>query len=117
MKQIRITATAFVLLVVSSSVTAETAYVTDRLLLGLYAEADSNSQQYRTLPSGTRLDILERQGLYARIITDDGLEGWVKYHFLVTEPPAGTVCGVVSTLKFVPSSIDHIRTKRRIRAQ
>ena len=67
---------------------AETAYVTDRLLLGLYAEASSSSQQYRTLPSGTRLEILERQGLYARIVTEDGLEGWVKVNFLVSDPPA-----------------------------
>ena len=67
---------------------AEQVYVTDKLYLGIYQNSDGSGPQLKAIPSGTVLDVQERQGLYARIKTEDGTEGWVKSHFLVTNAPA-----------------------------
>src|SRR5690606_40383264 len=56
---------------------AETAYVTDILQLGLHQASDTSDRPFQNLTSGTRLEILERTALYARVRTDEGAEGWV----------------------------------------
>lgn len=67
---------------------AETAYVTDRLQLGLHVASDTSDRPFANLPSGTRLEVLERKALYARVRTPTGDEGWVKSAFIVAETPA-----------------------------
>lgn len=76
------------LLAVCSSSMAETMYVTDKLILGVYGNSDGSGEQLRIVRSGAKLEILERIGRYARILTEDGDEGWVKTQYLVSEPPA-----------------------------
>lgn len=73
---------------VSMPVTAETMYVTDRLLLGLYAERGDQGQRLKLLTSGTPIEIVQRQGAFALVKTPDETEGWVKTAFLVDEKPA-----------------------------
>lgn len=67
---------------------AATSYVTDRLRLGLYEQAGDAGERLRLLSSGDALEVLERQGAYARVRTDDGLVGWVKTAFLIEDKPA-----------------------------
>jgi SH3 domain protein len=67
---------------------AEPAYVTDSLRLGLYADADGSGDPVQTLVSGAAVDVLERNGSYARVRTAAGSEGWVKAAYLVTKKPA-----------------------------
>lgn len=67
---------------------AETVYVTDRLLLGLYAERGDQGQRLKLLTSGTALEVVERQGAFARVRSPEDIEGWVKTAFLVDEKPA-----------------------------
>jgi len=67
---------------------AETAYVTDILQLGLHQASDTSDRPFQNLTSGTRLEILERTALYARVRTDEGAEGWVKAGYIVSETPA-----------------------------
>jgi len=67
---------------------AETAYVTDILRLGLHRAEDTSDQPFRTLVSGTELEILEQTTNYARVRAADGQEGWVKSAYLVTDKPA-----------------------------
>ncbi|MFO7285795.1 MAG: TIGR04211 family SH3 domain-containing protein [Gammaproteobacteria bacterium] len=69
-------------------VRGEVAYVTDMLQLGLHAASDTSDRPLMNLPSGTRLEVLERSALYARVRTPSGDEGWVKAAFIVSEPPA-----------------------------
>lgn len=71
----------------ASAATAETAYVTDMLQLGLHRAEDTSDRAFQNLISGTRLDVLERRTHYARVRTDDGSEGWVKSAYIVTEIP------------------------------
>jgi len=67
---------------------AETAYVTDILRLGLHRAQDTNDPAFRTLVSGTELEIMERLPNYARVRTGEGQQGWVKSAYLVLEKPA-----------------------------
>ncbi len=69
-------------------VAQEIAYVTDSLQLGLHEAQDTSDQAFENLPSGTRLEVLERASSYARVRTPGGQEGWVRTAFLVSEVPA-----------------------------
>lgn len=76
------------LLTGAAAAQVQTAYVTDRLRLGLYEDSGDGGRRLRLLDSGDALSVLERRGGYARVRTEDGLEGWVKSAFLVTDKPA-----------------------------
>jgi len=72
----------------ASLATAETAYVTDILQLGLHAAEDTSDRPFRNLQSGTELEVLTRVPNYALVATANGEQGWVKSAYLVTEKPA-----------------------------
>ena len=81
--------TVIILFLVSFSIAAEqTAYITDSLLLRVYAKPDDNSEVVVTLESGDSIEVLEEQGAFSHIRTYDGTTGWVKSAFIVEEPPA-----------------------------
>lgn len=67
---------------------AQTAYVTDVLTLGLHEAEDTSDRPFRTLISGTELQILRRVPNYAFVETPDGAQGWVRSAFLVDDKPA-----------------------------
>ncbi|MET0089333.1 MAG: TIGR04211 family SH3 domain-containing protein [Candidatus Thiodiazotropha sp.] len=67
---------------------AETRYVTDELQLALHEQINSKGQLLERLGSGTELELLEESGLYARVRTPSGVEGWTKAGFLIKEKPA-----------------------------
>ena len=67
---------------------AETGYVTDRLMLGLHQAEDTSDRPFRSLESGTEFEILSRDRLYAHVRLADGTEGYVKAAYVVYEPPA-----------------------------
>jgi SH3 domain protein len=64
----------------------EIKYVTDKLRLSLYKAANGNSGTIKLLTSGDELQLLERSGNYSKVKTSEGLIGWVKTGFLVSEP-------------------------------
>jgi len=68
--------------------TAETAYVTDRLQLGVHAQADALDKAFAKLKSGARIDVTEENRYHARVTLPDGRIGWVKKTYLVSEKPA-----------------------------
>ena len=67
---------------------AETAYVTDNLRLGLHQAADTSDRAFRTLESGQELEILSRDRNYANVRLPEGVQGYVKAAYLVSEKPA-----------------------------
>lgn len=67
---------------------AETAYVTDKLQLGLHRAADTSDRAFRTLESGQDLEILDQDRYYAHVRLPDGTVGYVKAAYLVDEKPA-----------------------------
>lgn len=74
--------------VVSEEKIRDILYVTDRLRLSVYPQADSKSGTLQLLNSGDKLAILQISGNYALVITPNGKQGWVKRGFLVSEPTA-----------------------------
>ena len=74
--------------VVSEEEIRDILYVTDRLRLSVYPQADSKSGTLQLLNSGDKLSILQISGNYALVITPNGKQGWVKRGFLVPEPTA-----------------------------
>ncbi len=64
-------------------------YVSDQLVITLRTGQGSTYQIIRTLPSGTKLDVLEMTDTgYARVRTEDGDEGWIRSQYLSPEPIA-----------------------------
>ncbi len=76
------------LFLISQLVGAETKYVTDDLKLALHEQEGSKGKLLQRLQSGTKLEVLEEKGLYAKVRTPDGRIGWTKSGFLMTNKPA-----------------------------
>ncbi len=76
------------LIVLPFGAMAETAYVTDKLRLGLHQAADTSDRAFRTLESGQELEIVSRNRNYASIRLPGGVQGFVKAAYLVSEKPA-----------------------------
>ncbi len=76
----------FVLLLAISS--AQAAHITDKLLVGLYAQPKSGIQPIKVLPSGTPMEVLERKDAFSKVKLGDGKEGWVKSVYISNEKPA-----------------------------
>ncbi len=66
-------------------------YVTGKLYLSLYQQADSGSQVIKSLVSGDRLNVIEIAGPYAKVITTKDQQGWVKKGFIVKSKPASVL--------------------------
>ncbi len=78
--------TGWLLLALSPPLPA--AYITDKLLAGVYAEPEAGGSPLQVLPSGTPVELLETRGDFARIRLPDRSEGWVEHRFLSEEKPA-----------------------------
>ena len=66
-----------------------TQYVSDHLVITMRSGQGSQYQILKTLPSGTRLEILETSDTgYTKVRNADGVEGWVLSRYLSPEPIA-----------------------------
>jgi len=70
---------------------AKTFYVTDKVLVGVYELATTDSTLIKALPTGTPIEILERVDEYAKIRSPDGTTGWVENSYLIDHKPAQLV--------------------------
>ncbi len=57
------------------SLQAKTFYVTDKVLVGVYEQPNTESTLIKALPTGTPIEVLERNGEYAKIRSPDGTTG------------------------------------------
>jgi Bacterial SH3 domain len=71
-----------------SRVCAATAYVSDQLVLNVYAEQNQQGQRLATLHSGARVETLGASADYTQVRLPDGVTGWVKSSYLTTDEPA-----------------------------
>jgi uncharacterized protein YgiM (DUF1202 family) len=76
------------LVFVVSRVWAETAYVSDQLVLNVYTEQNQQGQRLATLHSGARVETLAGSGDFTQVRLADGTTGWVKSSYLTTDEPA-----------------------------
>jgi hypothetical protein len=72
----------------SDSGRADPAYVTDELVLGVYAEQNTQGQRLTTLHSGASVETLAVSGESTQVRLPDGRTGWVKTTYLTTHEPA-----------------------------
>ncbi|HEX3636215.1 MAG TPA: TIGR04211 family SH3 domain-containing protein [Paraburkholderia sp.] len=79
---------ALLLALLSIKGVAATAYVSDELVLGVYAEENNQGQRLATLHSGTGVETLAQNGDYTQVRLSDGTTGWVKSAFLTAKEPA-----------------------------
>jgi hypothetical protein len=77
-----------VLMLAAASTRAATAFVSDELVLGVYAEQNGQGQRLATLHSGASVDTLSVNGEYTQVRLADGTTGWVKTIYLTTVVPA-----------------------------
>ena len=81
---------ALLLALLSMKGLAATAYVSDELVLGVYAEENNQGQRLATLHSGTSLETLAQNGDFTQVRLSDGTTGWVKSAFLTARGGAGS---------------------------
>lgn len=72
----------------SQFISAETLYVTDRILLGIHQLADEQSPILKSIPSGSIVTVVSKQANFINVRTADGTQGWVAANFLVKTKPA-----------------------------
>ncbi len=65
-------------------------FVSDKLVLNVYAEPDQGSARVATIQSGDVVEELERTANLVRVRLEDGREGWVGANYLTSDPPAAT---------------------------
>jgi Bacterial SH3 domain len=80
--------TPLLLALLAARVTAATAYVSDELVLGVYAEQNTQGQRLATLHSGASVETLSVNGEFTQVRLIDGTTGWVKSAYLTTRVPA-----------------------------
>jgi uncharacterized protein YgiM (DUF1202 family) len=67
---------------------ADTAYVSDQLVLNVYAEQNQQGQRLATLHSGDRVETLVTGADFTQVRLPNGTTGWVKSSYLTTDEPA-----------------------------
>lgn len=83
--------------ILANTVQADTVYVTDMLHLSVYEEPESQGKMLKTLVSGEAVNLLERQSAYAKVQTSEGIIGWTKGTYLVTDKPARLIVTEMET--------------------
>ena len=81
-------AAAAALVVASTVAAAESAYVIDRLLVGVHANKTPQSVIVELIGTGTTLDVLARDGSFVQVKTPNGTRGWVDAQYVAAEKPA-----------------------------
>jgi len=91
MKKTYLTLTALAILSQTVSLHAKTFYVTDKVLVGVYEQANTESNLIKALPTGTPIEVLERIDEFAKVRSPDGTTGWVENSYLIDHKPAQLV--------------------------
>lgn len=81
-------AAGLLLIATAAPAIAATAYVTDELVLGVYADENTQGQRLATLHSGAILEALSVSGDFTQVRLPDGTTGWVKSTYLTNKEPA-----------------------------
>tara|TARA_B100000929_G_scaffold212707_1_gene169832 strand:+ start:1227 stop:1916 length:690 start_codon:yes stop_codon:yes gene_type:complete len=74
----------------SAIVLAEIAYVTDEVNIGLHKEPTNESPIIKLVPSGTELNIIERENDLIHVEEPEGVRGWVNTQNVLNNKPGKT---------------------------
>lgn len=80
------------LLVSTNLCLAQPLYITDKISIAVYPEADDKTTPIKKLPSGTLVNAqsdnaLSNENKFVKIETKDGITGWIKSIYLTNEKP------------------------------
>jgi SH3 domain protein len=67
---------------------ADPLYISDKLVVNVYAEADQESSKVATLDSGDAVESIEKMDAYTHVRLADNREGWIKSSYLTAQVPA-----------------------------
>jgi SH3 domain protein len=77
-----------VMLTMTGSALADTAYITDTVTVAIYPNADLKGEPVERLLSNSLVDVLQRGSGVAQVKTSSGKIGWLRTDFLTTNLPA-----------------------------
>jgi len=66
---------------------AETVYITDSLLVGLHEEKSIDSAILKVLPTGTALEVINRENDFVNVRDPKGVTGWISNNYLISNNP------------------------------
>ena len=81
----------FTVVLASLSAQAQTYYITDKVLVGVYEDSNADSALLTTLPTGTPLEVIERSGSFVKVRSPDGSNGWIENTYMIEHKPAQLV--------------------------
>lgn len=84
---------------------ARAEFVSERLYLGIYELPDSSTTPIKMLPSGSEVEVMEKQDDFLRIRMADGTEGWARAEFITDNIPASL------TIKQITNQRDQLQAQ------
>jgi SH3 domain protein len=81
----------------SAIVLAEVAYVTDEVNIGLHKEPTNESPIIKLVPSGTELNIIERENDLIHVEEPEGVRGWINTQNALNNKPGKTKINELET--------------------
>lgn len=78
----------FFLLTISTSLFADTVYVSDSLRVGVRTEPENRGDTVSVVVTGMALEVLDRRGNFMLVRTSNGVEGWVNSNYVTRKTPA-----------------------------
>ena len=85
--------------VFSTAVYAEVVYVTDEVKIGLHKEPSNESPIIKLVPSGTKLNIIERENDLIHVEEPEGVRGWINSQNILNSKPGKTKINELETVK------------------
>ncbi len=76
--------------IISTAIHAEVVYVTDEVKIGLHKEPSNESPIIKLVPSGTKLNIIEREKDLIHVEEPEGVRGWVNSQNILNSKPGKT---------------------------
>ena len=96
--------------IVSMVVNAEVAYVTDEIKIGLHKEPSNESPIIKLVPSGTKLNIIERENDLIHVEEPEGMRGWVNsQNVLNSKPGRAKIIELETTKKELEGKIETLQ--------
>jgi len=86
-------------LTASIEIHAEVVYVTDEVKIGLHKEPSNESPIMKLVPSGTELNIIERENDLIHVEEPEGVRGWINSQNILKTKPGKTKIIELETVK------------------
>ena len=80
----------FLFLVTTSSLYAETRYISDQLIVTVRSGKGNQYKILETLPTSSPVNVLEEDKNYVKVITQKGTEGYIQRHYVTKTLPKKT---------------------------